>query len=372
METPTGEWTLEYGDIIEILPGERELVLQTSSGEFFTLFSTDKASWSRFLSETHDFHRKYIQASLLMEPGKEKLVFKGLYSFESPISNSPLLSALPAEFYLYPAHLVIVPAQGDLRIFFYADISNIFLEEVKSVLVLELGEQQRIQLSDLSISYSFLKAKLEESLVGMERRFQDSLERLFPAFPKAQIYRLSRIMSGGRVVNTKRMETVAPGLRTLLENTTFTRLPERKAAYEFLLNFCGLENIYWGMFDSGESPPEDLPVFFYLAVLQSVPIVALGILSEKDETTYLFRCSKDEKEIRLLNRGLLTIYPYYFLLSATLEEIQNGRWKRYRIAVSRRPEVRYLRDKFAGQIVYDSFEHWQQSLQSLLSSLSRS
>jgi len=367
--TPAGEWTLEYGEIIELLPGERELVLQVSSGEFFTLSSTDAPSWNRFLSDFHDFNRKYVQASLLMKPGKEKLVFKGIYSIESPLSDSSHLPVSSAEFYLYSDHLVIVPEQGDLLNVFYADISKVFLDEVKWVLVLEFSEQPRIQLYDLSIPYPFLKTKLEESMVGMERRFQDTVEKLFPTFPRAQIYRLSRIMSGGRVVNRKQMETVAPGFCTLLENATLTQFPERRSAYEFLLNLSGSEDVYWGILDLEKSASEGLSEFFYLTALQSVPVVAWGIPSEKDGMTYFFRCSKDEKGIRFLNRGLLTIYPYHFLLSASQEEIGNGQWKRYRIALLRRPEVRYLREKFAGQARCDSFEHWRKSVQSLLSSL---
>ncbi|RPJ84514.1 MAG: hypothetical protein EHM13_03905, partial [Acidobacteria bacterium] len=295
-----------------------------------------------------------------------------------------------AEVRLYESNLAVLPLGGGAFHWRLADIDSVEFDAARYVLEVASGSR-RLLLSKAGRRADELRAGIEEGRLALEAKSAAALDRCFPFLGAARLARLAAVMQEGRLVPLAALDQidrrlgsavfgqpVDPNLRPYvaeLRSRAETRgvyvafsmiRPDREAVEDPPDTIAG-EGYSDGDAGAGATDIERETLFWFVFVLECrleglQAALAWESTSQGGRATYLFGVPSGRETpvgdaVRTIERGLSRLNrrrgPVY-LADAVLDG--DARFRHYRLALRRVPEVRVLREAFLGRAVHSSVE----------------
>lgn len=337
-----------------------------------------------------DFARGLVKArneqtlqDLLMEEKLRKQGVPADYSYDAGSAGG--VAQGRCEVRLYETALVIMPERSDLVRIPYSEIVTAKAENLRLAMRLESGGI--LELSRLGRELDPLAKGVEDSMAALSSMVQRMLKDVLPGADPASILRASRYMKEGRAARKGDLETACPGLWPALEmKIAGLGLGEE---YAFLSAKAQRDRVRIGMKRTlmGEAAGDYI---WLLAPIYSADpstggnAIAFEATSGEDEgrATYFFRImgreqyrqARDpaaldraaEEGLAVISRGLMAINFRREPIYIPEERLYAPEYSRYRYSMMRVPELRTLRERFAGRVVHSSAEQWKADVDELL------
>ncbi|MEX2458673.1 MAG: hypothetical protein WD770_06770, partial [Actinomycetota bacterium] len=97
-------------------------------------------------------------------------------------------------------------------------------------------------------------------------------------------------------------------------------------------------------------------LWFFAPVLNKGNAIAHEVTSDPGHATYLYRTAPDEVAASMarINRAILALNFRREPIYASEEEIQSGRFARYRVALRSLDYLRFARERFLGRAIHNA------------------
>lgn len=371
------------------------LALFTGHAVILTRFGKAFSDMERQLREAY---RSRLVQCLLVSDLDEVARFTGRVHLDSSARSCDG----PAELRLYESNLAVLPDVGTGFQWRLADIDAVEFDERDYAVAITSGAE-RLAAGRLAKRTGELADRLGSRIAALRDRSARALHRVFPFLDPEAFARLAAAMPEGRsasVADVGRLHRlVEPTLLGSVVDAALTphvQALARRAAGPWFAGFkiirqepAAADEPVADYADGAEAtPPADDVVgerlaagdglellfwfFFPLAApgARDATHVAWEATSRGGRATYLFRLPLGEpvaSAVNAINQGLLAVNfrrePVY-LDAARLES--DHRYRHYAIAARRMPELRRIREAFAGRVVHTTPDAWSTRLDALL------
>ncbi len=373
-----------YREILQIDPGEYQLLLTPASGDKFRLSHLGYL-YEDFTTTLFHLRSEMLIKDMLMQETIHKKGLGGEYVFME--NSGRELQRGPCESRLYKTALVIIPEQNDPIRIPFSEISKI--EEVEHQLLITTEEGHKFIFSMMGYQLDPFKKALYEAMAEVERDTRTLITSLVPGIDSHEINRCAHLFREGKAARRSEVETCAPGLWDELEKSLAVS-PIAKE-YACLKSLSRQDKICIGVKKGlmGDLDREYIWCLFPIYSLDPAqPGNALamesfsGLENGVSRATYFFRIVgrdiyptftdlqelhlETDRFITLINRCLIAINFRREPIYLPEEKLTEPRYIKYRYALHRMPALQMLREHFIGRVNHVSFEQWGQDVHDLL------
>ena len=403
----------DLGDIDTFEAGDWDVRLTLYTGQTLTLRRFGKALRD-LARELLDAHRGRLVQCLLVSDLDEVARFNGRVQLQSP----DRACEGPAEIRLYESNLAVLPDAALGFQWRLADIAAVEFDEVNYAVVFSSGGE-RLTVGQLAKRTGELGERARSRITALNERTARTLHALFPFLDPSQFRLAASLLRDGACASTAKLCAVHASIESVLIDKVVDgelkpyvqALAERTSGQEW---YAGLKVIRRDRAESGgateppvadeaaepaalaaeEVPPAEAPAseqprdpaifeagdglevlywFFYplAAGKGGATHVAWEATSREGRATYLFRLNPAEpceRAIASINRGLVALNfrrePVY-LDARTLES--ELRYRHYAIAQRKVPDMRRVRQAFAGRAIHRTSASWAKQIDAVLS-----
>jgi hypothetical protein len=376
----------DLGDVDCAAAGEFDLQLSLYTGRVLQLRQFG-AVFSQMAGQFMTAWRDRTVRCMLLEDLAETMRCPGAAAFGRS-------AATPAEIRLYRTNIAVLPASGAPFQWRLADVESVSFDEAAYSIALKSAAEVLV-LSKLARKTEELLAGLRAALNEMRRASADALHDLFPFLDPDRLQRLAALMPEGRSVRLASLAAVHPKVpEALLQRAVdgglrpyFEALRSRAAADSLMAGFKFIRKEEEAEAPEGEAeavaedePSQEItpeaapegeekqPLFFWFffplagAGGRNTNLAAWEAATGGGRATYFFRLPPSgavEEAVERITRALALVNfrrePVY-LAEESLE--RQPRFHRYAIAARKLPELRALRESFAGRAMHTSLEQW--------------
>ncbi|MDQ2982598.1 MAG: hypothetical protein M3R70_01550 [Actinomycetota bacterium] len=358
--------TLAYVDIDELVDDDYTLRLRDYTGRRYELTMLGKA-YGQILADLRLRRDERLGHDLLLTGVALQDTYPGkLFGGETPE---------PVELRLFEDLLVVVPERGTMWGLPFSFVEEVIWDEELYQVRVATDDGQVYVFGHLAKRSEEFRDELLRLLAALERRTAATLQALLPGASPAAVSALAAVMRDGRAVQQHVVDELAPGLWPSLEDAVVG--PDLKESYEALKaqspagwTALGVKTVR----ASDAEAPGDVVLWFFCPLGRDgkpVNAVAHEITSEQGHATYLYRPVEAERWPQLadaeiadavragvtrINRAILTLNFRREPIYAPAEEIENGRYSRYRVALRKLDYLRFTRDALLGRAIHN--ESW--------------
>jgi len=284
-----------------------------------------------------------------------------------------------AEARLYDTRLALFPPDGLPIVVEYGDITGVMLDEESYAVAVDCGE--RLVLGRLGRRTGEIPALLNGRVGALHGAVQATVARIAPSVGALRVRELSRAFAAGESLPKAAMPDLAPALYAAL-NASLGEESNGPAYLEALREVSG-GGLRLGVRPSSEQAfvsdkavateltadeeGQAAATIWALAPLgegDHVTAAAFEVLTEADRATYVFRISPEaaDEDLRHMERALLRIQ--YRREPVALKDSEAA-GSQYALAISRIPELQWLRERLIGRVAHTSVEAWTKKLREL-------
>ncbi len=371
-------------DIVQISAEDYRIQLSLTAGSQLTLSSLGYRYEDFFRVLVH-LRNEVLLKELLMHETVRKSGVEA--SFERYDRDGSLQRLGDGELRLYESGVVLLPQAGEPTRIPYGYLSAVLEEDYSLVLLTDFGERYRI--GSLGSQRDAVARILSEILNEIGLRTQESLRHLVPDADPLTLRGAARLMKEGRAARRRDIEAVSPTLWTQLE----ARLQAVgiKEEYDFLQRFGAQELCCIGIKRGLLGGLTGEYLWFLIPLFNADPrepgnalaMEAASTTGPSGRATYFFRIvprseyprlagtpemeKRSEQAIADLNLGLSAINFRREPIYLSEERLLEPRYRKYRSALERVPELRRMRRAFIGRVFHVSRERWEADVLDLLS-----
>ncbi|MGM0406159.1 MAG: hypothetical protein ACQEQM_08470 [Thermoplasmatota archaeon] len=369
-------------DILEVSKKDYKIFLTLTSKEKLTIFNLGY-KYEDFLRVLMRLRNEILLEDMLIHETLKKSGVKG--NFVHLDEDGKELKKGKCELRLYETAIVVIPEKGEIERIFYSDISKIQDEDYSLTLTSELGG--RFVFSSIGRQYDPFKKSLSDAMNELSLKVQSTLKELLPSTGPSMIRRASKIMKEGKVAKRSELEAISPDLWKELEKKV--EATEVKEEYNFLKFIAQRKKMCIGLKRGlmGELTGEYIwfliPIYSTDSDEPGNAVVMEAISSEGGgKATYFFRIvsrvnypNYDNIEelheevddlIKKINHCMRAINFRREPIYLPDEKLDEPRYKKYRFAIAKIPELKELRRLFIGRIIHTSDEQWKKDAMDLL------
>jgi hypothetical protein len=300
----------------------------------------------------------------------------------------------PIQVRLYEDLLVVLPERGTMFGVPYSFIEGVEWDEELYQVHVVTDEGRDLVFGHLAKRSEEFLDELKRLLEGLAKRTAATLRLLVPGLPEAVIGPLAALMRDGRAAQRWQIDAVDPSIWPRLEEVA-AATPELRASYQRLRSMTvepwaafGVKAVKTAGEEEGPAPetapPEESAAatadgvpsgavtdLWYFCPLQDggrpINVVAQEVASASGHATYLFRLLPQDRfaalegdelaaevarSIHRLNRALLQLNFRREPIYLPDEEIAEGPYARYRVALRSLEHLREARERFLGRAAH--------------------
>jgi len=318
-----------------------------------------------FIKALTKLRHEIIQKELLMEEGGRKAGFRGNYDYQKDGEKR----SGEAEIEIYDTGLVIKPKQGDLIRIPFAEITE-FSEKDYNISI--VSDSAVLSLSHFGEKFDLFSKALKEALNELSLKTQSILKELLPELDPLAIKKAGELLRDGRAVSKDSIDKISPKIWQNLEKKLAAL--NIKESYDFLRSLSKSEEVFIGVKQDlmGELTGEY--IWFLVPVFSKkgnnfLAMEATSTIEGGGKATYFFKIPEGENLddlIKKINRCMLAINFRREPIYLSDEDLEKPDWSKYKIAISRIPELKLLRQLFVGRVIHTSPENWKENVNNLI------
>lgn len=319
-----------------------------------------------FVKALTKLRHEIIQKELLMEEGGKKAGFRGNYDYQKDEEKR----SGEAEIEIYDTGLMIKPERGDLIRIPFAEITEFSEKDYNISIITEFAT---LFLSHFGEKFDSLSKALKEALNELSLKTQSILKELLPELDPLAIRKAGELLKDGRAVSKDGIDKISPKIWPDLEKKLIAI--NIKESYDFLKSLSKTEQVFLGIKRDlmGELTGEY--IWFLVPVFSKkggnfLAMEAASTIEGGGKATYFFRIPEGENLddlIKKINRCMLAINFRREPIYLKDEDLEKPDWSKYKIAISRIPELKLLRQLFVGRAIHTSPENWKENVNNLIS-----
>lgn len=370
-------------DITAISAADYRIHIDLTSNETLTLFDLGY-KYEDFLRVLSRFRNELVIKDMLMEETLKKSGVEAEFTHGVP-GEEGQENAGECEVRLYETAFVLIPEKGEIVRIPYCYLSKITREDHSLVLHTESGEA--IVLSRMGKHLDPFSRALSDALNTLSLKVQSTIKSLVPDADPRTVRETSRLMKEGLAARRSDIDSVCPRLWTEMER----RIKDFDTAeeYEYLASLAQKDRMCIGLKRGLLGDLTGEYIWFLIPIYSVEPdrpgnLVAMESVSEESgsSATYFFRLvgrsdypefediedlhRAADRFITTINRCMLAVNFRREPIYLPEERLREPRYHRYRIAVSRIPELRTLRAHFVGRVIHRSLDQWKGDVTQLL------
>ena len=306
-----------------------------------------------------------MQKELLMKEGVKKTGFRGDYDYQKDGEKR----AGRAEVEIYDTGLVIKPEQGDFIRIPYSEITEFSEKDFQILIVSEFAS---LSLSHFGEKFSSLSKAVEEALAELSLKTQITLKEFLPELDPLTIKKASELLKDGRAVSKDALDKISPAIFANLEKKLMVL--GIKESYDYLKSLSEAERVFIGIKRDLMGDLTGEYIWFLVPVISEkggdfLAMEAASTIEGGGKATYFFKIPKEENLddlVKKLNRCMLAINFRREPIYLKDEDLEKPDYSKYKIAVSRIPELKLLRQLFVGRVIHTSPENWKENVNNLI------
>jgi len=307
-----------------------------------------------------------IQKDLLMKEGVKKIGFKGDYDYQKDGEKR----FGKAEVEIYDTGLVIKPERGDLIRIPYSEITEFSNKDYKISIINEFAV---LTLSHFGEKFDVLDRALKEALAELFLKTQITLKEFLPELDPLTIKKASELLKDGWAINKIELDKISPKIWSGLEKELIK--VGIKESYEYLKSLSKEEQFYIGIKRDLMGDLTGEYIWFLMPISSEkgsnfLTMEAVSTIEGGGKATYFFRIPEGEKIdglVKKINRCMLAINFRREPIYLKDEDLEKPDYSKYKIAISKIPELRLLRQLFVGRVIHTSPENWKEGVNKLIS-----
>ncbi len=386
-------------DILAISPKLKEALnvslreIKSASGADYQinieLFSREKIILKGFGYQYEDFLKilitnlnKVLLKDMLVEEGSKKL------SIEAQVKSEKWSNqAIPCEVQFYETMIVVVPDNGMIA---KIPLSEIISLEEKDHIFEIVTEEGSFEFSLLGEKFDLFVQKISEAMNNLSIASQGYLKEIFPGLDIEMLHKITAILKDGRAAKRQEIESVSSDLWKKMEEKI--KAMGIKEEYDFLAALSKSEKICLGVKRGLMGSLTGDYLWFLIPIFKSNAI-AMEATSQGDQAghptvpgkgkaTYFFRImpraeyaknqdlAKMEKLvdelIKKINKAMLKTEFRRQPIYLPAEKLDDPKYKKYKFAIEKFPELKELRQLFMGRVMHYSKEQWESDVNDIL------
>ncbi|MDD5696433.1 MAG: hypothetical protein PHO90_00470 [Candidatus Pacebacteria bacterium] len=355
---------LLLGDISELVAEDFKIDLSLSGGGK-TVISELGYKYDDLVRELTKFRHEIIQKELLMKEGGGKGSFKGNYVCKKDGKES----SGEAEVEVSDTGLTIKPKKGDLIRISFAEINDF---SKKDYAISITAESVEVVLSHFGERFDSLSQAISESLNELSLKTQEILKRILSESDPLTIKKASELLKDGQAVSKEAIDKVSSSIWSALEKKLGEL--EIKESYDYLMSLSKTKQVFLGIKRDLMGDLTGEYIWFLIPVnSQKGEFLAMEAASTAEggsKATYFFKIPESEKAealVKKINSCMIAINFRREPIYLKDEDLDKPEYSKYKTAVGRIPELKLLRQLFAGRVVHSSPEEWKKSVNELIS-----
>ena len=370
---------LTFRDIVSINEVDHKINLTLTSKEILTIFKLGY-KFDDFLRVLSRYRNEITIKDMLMH---ESLKISGIDAEYAYFNESGNKLTGKCDIRLYESALLLIPEKDEIVRIPYCDIQHVSEENYSLNIITDFNES--LMLSKMGSKIDYLTKTLGESINKLSVKSQSSLKEILPNIDPMTIRRVSRFMREGKAARRSDIESVSPQLwKELEKRIDILGIGDE---YKFLESLSQKHKMCIG-FKRGLLGDLTSEYTWFLTPIYDTDhnkpgnIMAMEAVSESGgKATYFFKIVSREdyrnynnieelhqqadKFITRINRSLMAVNfrraPIY-LPDDKLEEVK---YQKYKIAVSKIPQLKELRNLFVGRIIHGNIDRWKNDVMEL-------
>jgi len=358
-------FTFFLRDISDFFAQDYKIYLSLSGGEK-AVISNLGYQYDDFARVFSKLRQEIIKTELLMEEKVRKSGLEGDYDYEE---NGKRRFG-KAEVEICDTGLIVKPEQGDLIRIPYSEIIE-FKDENYQISI--KTEFSFLILSHFGEKFDILDKVLKEAIAELSLKTQAILKEILPELDPLSLQKAAELLKDGRAVEKNELDKISSGIWQGLEKELIKI--GIKEYYDYLKALSKSDQIFIGIKRDlmGDLTGEYL--WFLMPISSNkgenfLVMEAGSTIESGGKATYLFKVPEGEELndlVKKFNRCMLEINFRREPIYLKEEDLEKPEYLKYKIAISKIPELRLLRQLFVGRVIHTSTQSWKENLDSFIS-----
>ncbi|MDD5569126.1 MAG: hypothetical protein PHG23_01810 [Candidatus Pacebacteria bacterium] len=318
-----------------------------------------------FVESLTKLRHEVNQKEMLMKEGGVKGSFEGNYSYKK---NGEDKSG-EAEVEISDTGLVIKPKQGDLIRISFSEIGDFSAQDYAILITAESAE---ISLSGFGERFDSLNKAISESLNELSLKTQSIINQILPELDPLAAKKASELLKDGQAVNKEQIDNVSPAIWEGLEK----KLAEMaiKESYDYLMSLSKTKQVFLGIKRDLMGDLTGEYIWFLVPISSGeienfIVMEAASTVDGGGKASYIFKIPENEKIgdlVKKINRCMFAINFRREPIYLKEEDLEKPDYLKYKTAIEKIPELKLIRQIFAGRVVHSSPEEWKKNVNEII------
>ena len=313
-----------------------------------------------------NLRHEIIQKELLLNEGVRRSGFEGEYDYQSEGQRRHGKTKVE----ICDTGLVLKPEQGDLIRIPYSEIREISEKDYKIFITTQAAS---LELSLFGEKFNSLSSELKQALAELSLRTQELLKEFLPELDPLTIKKAAELLKDGKAVNKTELDKVSPKIWSELEKE-LNKIGILES-YNYLKSLSKTGEVFVGIKRDLMGDLTGEYIWFLMPISSEkggnfFVMEAGSTIESGGKATYLFKMPTGEDIESLVskfNRCMLAINFRREPIYLKDEDLEKPDYSKYKIAISKIPELKLLRQLFAGRVIHTSPENWKENINQLIS-----
>ncbi len=320
---------------------------------------------------------KALLKDMLVEEGSKKL------SIDAQVKSEKWGNqAIACEVQFYETMMVVVPDNGMIAKIPLSEIVS--LDEKDHIFDIVTEEDGSFELSSMGEKFDLFVKSISEAMNNLSLTSQGYLKEIFPGLDIETLRKITAILKDGRAAKRQEIESVSSELWKKMEEKI--KAMGIKEEYDFLAALSRPEKICIGVKRGLMGSLTGDYIWFLIPVLKKEAGNAIAMeatsQSGKGKATYFFRIisrpeyakNPDAAQMEKLadeltakiNKAMLKTEFRRQPIYLPAEKLDDPKYKNYKFAIEKFPELKELRELFVGRVMHYSKEQWESDVNDIL------
>lgn len=312
-----------------------------------------------------NLRHEIIQKELLLNEGVRRSGFEGEYDCQSEGRRHHGKTKVE----ICDTGLVLKPEQGDLIRIPYSEIREISEKDYKIFII---AQATSLELSLFGEKFNSLSSELKRALAELSLRTQELLKEFLPGLDPLTIKKAAELLKDGKAVNKIELDKVSPKIWFELEKE-LSKIGILES-YNYLKSLSKREEVFVGIKRDLMGDLTGEYIWFLMPISSEkggdfFAMEAGSTIEGGGKATYLFKMPTGEdieSLVQKFNRCMLAINFRREPIYLKDEDLEKPDYSKYKIAISKIPELKLLRQLFAGRVIHTSPENWKENINKLI------
>jgi len=312
-----------------------------------------------------NLRHEIIQKELLLKEGIRKSGFEGEYDYQSEGKRHHGKTKVE----ICDTGLILKPEQGDLIRIPYSEIREISEKDYKIFITTQATS---LELSLFGEKFNSLSSELKQALAELSLRTQELLKEFLPELDPLTVKKAAELLKDGKAVSKTELDKVSPKIWSELEKEL--NKIDILESYNYLKSLSKTEEVFIGIKRDLMGDLTGEYIWFLMPISsqkgENFFVMEAGSTIEGGgKATYLFKMPAGEDTgslVQKFNSCMLAINFRREPIYLKDEDLEKPDYSKYKIAVNKIPELKLLRQLFAGRVIHTSPENWKENINKLI------